>query len=143
MLYFDTSALVKLFVQEEGTENLIRYIDQQGKAELAMVSLAKVEFHSAVQRRFREGNIDQGERDTLMRSFETRTAQLFVTQPTNDAVISLSQFLLGEYPLRAYDAIQLAGCLCLQSVSRVFVCCDQRLLSAAQSEGLTTYDPTQ
>lgn len=142
MLYLDTSGLVKLFVQEEGTDRLMRFIDQQGQPELAIVSIAKVEFHSAVQRRYREGDIDQDQRNLLLQRFEDQVSQYFITQPTSSVVTSVATNLLEAYPLRAYDAIQLAGCLCIQAASKVFICADNRLISAARGQGLTVFNPT-
>jgi predicted nucleic acid-binding protein len=53
--------------------------------------------------------------------------------------------LIDRYPLRAYDALQLAGCLCLRAAAGsddpIFVCADQALLVSAQSEGLSVIDP--
>ena len=49
-----------------------------------------------------------------------------------------------RHPLRAYDAIQLAGCLALGSRMTErpsFVCSDHRLLRAAEGEGFTALDP--
>jgi hypothetical protein len=52
--------------------------------------------------------------------------------------------MVDRYALRAYDAMQLAGCLVLCSMTAetfTFVCSDHRLLEAAQSEQLRVLDP--
>ena len=56
--------------------------------------------------------------------------------------------LVNQYPLRAYDAVQLASVLRIQpafasttSTSLVFLTADERLLAIAQSAGLLTDNP--
>jgi hypothetical protein len=50
--------------------------------------------------------------------------------------------LLDQRDLRAYDAVQLAGCLTLAETELpVFVCADQKLLQAAMMFGLDILDP--
>ena len=53
--------------------------------------------------------------------------------------------LVDLYALRAYDAVQLAGCLTLKMISGgeepVFVCSDHQLLKAGRAEQLVTLDP--
>jgi predicted nucleic acid-binding protein len=51
--------------------------------------------------------------------------------------------MIDRYPLRAYDAVQLAGCLVLSAIEDLtFVCSDLQLLEAARSEQLSVLDPT-
>jgi predicted nucleic acid-binding protein len=63
-----------------------------------------------------------------------------------DAVLEEAGGLLDRYPLRAYDAVQLAGCKILQSglgETVTFVCSDHQLLRAAESEGLPVINPVE
>jgi predicted nucleic acid-binding protein len=63
----------------------------------------------------------------------------------SDRVLDLASDLIAQHPLRAYDALQLAGCLALKTTAPeapVFVCADQRLLHQAETEGLVSLDPT-
>jgi hypothetical protein len=58
---------------------------------------------------------------------------------TADYFLDVALALSDAYPLRGFDAIQLAGYLMLRSVSGaeepIFVCADGALLSAARNEG--------
>ena len=68
----------------------------------------------------------------------------FLMQPSTSAVIEEAARLIDRHPLRAYDALQLAGCLVAsESMPEpvTFVCADTRLCDAAASEGLTTLNP--
>jgi uncharacterized protein len=58
--------------------------------------------------------------------------------------------LVSKYPLRAYDAIQLAAALRLKATLNqaqlpdpIFLTADKRLLAIAQSAGLPCDDPNQ
>jgi hypothetical protein len=69
---------------------------------------------------------------------------LYLVQPVTEAVLEEATGLLDRHPLRAYDAIQLAGCLALRervSEPPSFVCSDHQLLLAAEREGLDVLNP--
>jgi predicted nucleic acid-binding protein len=68
----------------------------------------------------------------------------FLRQPLNDLVLDGALEIIDRYALRAYDAIQLSGCLTLKTIdpeAPTFVCSDQQLVEAARSELLTVLDP--
>ena len=56
LLYLDTSALLKLYVREPGTETMLR-LAAAPQHRLAVSGLAPVEFRCAVRRRERAGDI--------------------------------------------------------------------------------------
>jgi predicted nucleic acid-binding protein len=57
VFYLDTSALVKLYVREPGTEQMLRLADPAGGHTLALLGLTRVEFRSAVRQRERAGDL--------------------------------------------------------------------------------------
>ena len=76
--------------------------------------------------------------------FDSHLRTKFLRRPVDDRTLNLASDLAFRHPLRAYDAVQLAACLFLSGESRdplTFVCADSRLLTAAQSEGLTVLNP--
>jgi uncharacterized protein len=143
--YLETSALVKLYVREPGTDLLLRLTARSTKHRFAVLSLSRVEMHSAIRRREREGDLDGPAADRLLSQFDLHMESRFIKQPLSDLIIDLATSLVSRNALRAYDAVQLAGCLMLKenSPSDVpsFVCSDQRLLQAAENEGLACLDP--
>jgi predicted nucleic acid-binding protein len=144
LYYLDTSALVKLYVREPGTERMIRLVNVASGHTLAVLSLARVEFRAAVRQRERYGDIPREAADTLIARMEKHLQGLYVVQLVTEAVVDEAAVLLDRHPLRAYDAVQLAGCLSLRaklSESPSFVCSDRQLLGAAEREGLTVLDP--
>jgi uncharacterized protein len=146
LYYLDTSALVRLYVREDGTERLLRLASRANNHRFALLSLTRVEMHSAIRRREREGDIDGPGADRLLSQFEQHLESRFIKQVLNDSLIDLATSFVNRHGLRAYDAVQLAGCLMLKENSASdepnFVCSDQRLLQAAESEGLASFDPT-
>jgi predicted nucleic acid-binding protein len=81
----------------------------------------------------------------LLSRFSEHFSTLFVVQPLHSAMMDLACELSARHPLRAYDAIQLAGCLAVWNsmgkMPPVFVCSDKALLAAAQAEGLPVLEP--
>jgi predicted nucleic acid-binding protein len=146
LLYLDTSALVKLYVQEQGTELMLRLAHPDANHQLAILSLARLEFRAAVRRRAKLGDFEPLVADSLLMSFAQHLATVFQVQPINDAVLEEASGLIDRHGIRAYDAIQLGGCLALRDTVRgelevQFVCADHQLLSAATNEGVPTIEP--
>lgn len=143
--YLETSALVKLYVRETGTERLLRLVDSSEPHQFALLSVAQAELRSAVRRRERAGDLNGQTVAELLQRFDLHLGTIFVRQGVTDAILDVACAAIDRYPLRAYDALQLAGCLVLKSGTPsmpVFVCADQQLLQAAEAEGLVWLDPT-
>ena len=145
LYYLETSALVKLYIYEPGTERVLSLAKAEAGHRLAILSLAQVEFRSAVRRRQRAGEIPALAADELIESFRQHSEGRFLIQSLSDAVLDVALLIIDGYALRSYDAMQLAGYLVLRTVSGgeepVFVCADQALLSAAKNEGCPVLDP--
>ncbi len=145
LYYLETSALVKLYVREPGTERLLSLADRSSENRLAILALAQVELRSAIRRRERNGEIPAVAAAQLLEVFKRHVESRFITQTVTDYVLDIASMLLDRYPLRAYDAVQLAGYIALKSSAGAdvptFVCSDQELLSAAVQEGIPILDP--
>jgi uncharacterized protein len=145
LYFFDTSALVKLYVQEPGTDRLLQLIGSSLDNRIAVLSLSVVEARSAIRRRQRAGDIDQDAVNLILDALQKHMESKFLRQPINDTLIDASMDVVDRYALRAYDAMQLAGCLVLGAMERrlwTFVCSDRQLLEAARSADLPVLDPT-
>ena len=144
LYYLETSALVKLYIREPGTDQLLRLMKSRTD-QFAVLTITQVEFRSAVRRRMRARDIDQTLATSLIQGFARHMEAIFLRQPLSEGVMEVACDLLDRHPLRAYDAVQLAGCLVLQAnrqVERtVFVCCDDALLDAARAESVEILNP--
>ena len=150
-VWFDTSALVKLYVTEKGTARVTGLIEDSTGFRAVILDIAPVEARSAIRRREREGDISRSEADRILRRIDDDAASFFEVTPSGAAsssnraaVLEEAARLLDRHPLRAYDAMQLAGC---RIASRrapgpwKFACADARLCAAAEREGLTPENP--
>jgi uncharacterized protein len=146
LYYLETSALVKLYVYESGTERLLALAAGDTGHRFAILSLAQVEFRAAVRRRQRSGEILSHAADEIIESFCRHSEAKFLIQPFSDSLLDVAFALLDGYALKGYDAMQLAGYLLLRSISGadepVFVCADRALLSAARNESCPILDPS-
>ena len=146
LYYLETSALVKLYVYETGTERLLGLTASDAGHRFAILSLAQVEFRAAIRRRQRGGEIPDNAADELIESFRRHAEGKFLIQSFSDSLLDVASALIDSYPLRAYDAAQLAGYLVLRSISGTeeptFVCADKVLLATASNEGCPVLDPS-
>ena len=113
--------------------------------QFAILAIAQVEFRSAVRRREREGDLGGAVAAEVLERFNLHLATLYIKQGVSDAVLDLATTVIDRYPLRAYDALQLAGCLAVKAAAPsnpVFVCSDHKLFDAAKTEGLVCLDPS-
>lgn len=143
--YLETSALVKLYVRESGTERVLALANRTTENRLALLSLTQIEVRSAVRRRERNGEIPSLVATQLLETFKRHLEGRFVAQMVTDFVLDVASALVDRHALRAYDAIQLAGYIALRRSTGtdepVFVCSDQVLLEAARLEGIPSLDP--
>lgn len=136
ILYLDTSALVKLYVEEVGSQEVKALVEETQIISTSRV--AYVEARAGVARKFREGGLSKEEYSQLIESFERDWDNYFIVE-VSESVAKLSGELVNRHPLRGFDAIHLASALLLKNRTRSavsFSCFDEGLKSAAQAEGL-------
>jgi predicted nucleic acid-binding protein len=135
MRFWDSSALIPLFIQQDGTEAHLSLLSEDPHAVVWWGS--RVECVSAFNRLVREGLLDQADFDRLQVRFEAFSASWIETQPT-DKLRERAIRLLRLHPLRAADSLQLAAALiaCEENPKTLpFICGDARLREAASREG--------
>lgn len=137
--FLDTSALVKLYIAENGTEALQRYVEN---AVVAVSPLTYGEAHATFARRLREGLLTSGEHPLLCQGFESDWDTLLQI-PFSQEVLAQIPALCRSHPLRGADAMQMACCLMLreENVEVLFVTSDRQLLTACSAEGIEILDP--
>lgn len=146
--YLDTSAAAKRYVTETGS-HWIKLILQTAASSLIITSrLLRVEMISAFTRRRREGVLSQADYDLAVATFYEDMVHQYQVLDDDDRVVDLACALMEHHPLRAYDALHLATALIAhQELSAagfsplVMLSADDRLLGAAQAEGLHIDNP--
>jgi uncharacterized protein len=145
LYYLETSALVKLYVDEPGTRRLLQLAAGAASNQLAILSLSQIELRSAIRRRERTGEITHAGAQQILVSFQRHLEGRFLRQVVTDSILDSAGVLVDRHALRAYDSVQLAGYLVLRANSTssppTFVCSDRALLLAAQNEGGEVLDP--
>ncbi|MDY7093509.1 MAG: type II toxin-antitoxin system VapC family toxin [Acidobacteriota bacterium] len=138
--FLDTSALIKLYIAEDGSERLARRVEDQS---VAVSDLAFAEVHATLARRLRESLLTIAEYQLTTRRFAAEWQGL-IRVSVSQAVLQLVPGLCQRHPLRSADALQLASALMLreEDLSVTLVACDQRLLGSAAAEKLPVFDPT-
>lgn len=135
IVYLDTSAVVKLYVEEGGAATVRRMVRDATQVGTSRVTYA--EARAAFARRFRERGFSSSAYKELIRSFDEEW-ETYVRLDMTEPLIKFAGALAERHALRAYDAIQLASALTLQRALHAapveFVAADVPLLNAAAQE---------
>lgn len=147
--YADSSVLVKRHVHETGSAWFQNLTDPTAGNVIITTRLSLIEVYSALNRRLREAQLDPIDYHRIVADFVVLCVSEYELIELTPLVVDRARLLLERYPLRAYDAAQLASALLvndtLQSIglpSLTFLAADIRLLNVAQAEGLLTDNPT-
>jgi predicted nucleic acid-binding protein len=141
MNYFDSSALVKRYVEETGT-NSVKSILSTGE-EIATSKLTYPEILSALMRKNRAGEIAKKLLQDIVARFERDWYHILVLEFHNE-LLQIVKFLIEKHPIKAADAVHLSSALWLKLSSKIdvtFVASDLNLLKAAQAEKLQIINP--
>lgn len=140
MNYFDTSALIKLFVTEAGSP-VVQAL-AAGESSVATSKVTYVEVHAALARKRREGYLADSKYALVTRQFDRDWLGYFKVD-VKDEILLAARDLVRRYPLRGYDAVHLASALSLKNAlgeGFAFAAADERLLRASRAEGLRAID---
>jgi predicted nucleic acid-binding protein len=136
ILYVDTSALVKKYIQEEGTDLVLSWLDEADMIGTALVT--RVELAATLTRAVKASRLSAaGVQDTL-KDFRSDWED-FHRVAVDEALVAYADSLACEHGLRGYDAIHLACALTWKNVLRVSVTLitfDGELRGAALQVGL-------
>ena len=138
ILYADTSSLVKLYISEEGSDEMAQV--SFGADEVASSKVAYAELRVALARALRGGRIVEGAFQTARRKFDREWADLAVVDVSDD-ILQRAGDLGDRHPIRGFDAIHLASATAFRDeriTSEVwFASADRRLRDAAAAEDFT------
>ena len=136
MLYLDTSALVKLYVDEPLSQEVSAAVDE---AEAVATSLlAYAEARAAFARARREARFSPHAYRHIVEAFEEDWPR-YITVEVTDLIVKNAGNLAASRALRGYDALHLASALSLReraSSLMTFLAFDRELSVAAKREAL-------
>ncbi|MGA8741619.1 MAG: type II toxin-antitoxin system VapC family toxin [Terracidiphilus sp.] len=142
--FIESTAFAKLFVQEPGTDTLIRLMESVEDNRKLIAASAPLEVYAAIRRRERVGDISSEDASAAFEILRIEAARM-VQEPLNPAVLEGARQLLDRTKLRWTEALQLGAALVAREMFRgteiIFVSASPMLLEAARAESLQTLDP--
>ena len=145
--FLETTAFARLFVQETGTDELIRLMSNTDDNGKLISAAAPLEVYAAIRRRERAGDIPAAQANEALEILRLEAARM-VQQPLNPAVLEAARQLIDRQPnLRTSEALQLAAALAARDMFNgmeiTFVSTDAKLLAAAEAEGFPILNPAK
>jgi predicted nucleic acid-binding protein len=142
--FLETTAFIKLFVRETGTDALIGLMEETEDNRKLISASTPLEIYSAIRRRERAGDITQDDAASSLSVLRLESARM-VQQPLNPAVLEAARQILDRATLRWPNALQLGAALAardmFQGTEIVFVSASAQLLEAAAAEGFKVLNP--
>jgi predicted nucleic acid-binding protein len=133
IVYFDSSAFVKLLVEEEGSELAATLWD--GCDAPVSSRLAYPEVRASLAAAGRAGRVNAANRHRAEASWEDYWAAVRTVE-LSDLVSRRAGQLAGAYGLRGADAIHLSSVLAVGAADTMFAVWDQRLRAWATAVGV-------
>jgi predicted nucleic acid-binding protein len=138
ILYLDTSALIKKYFKEAGSDEVIS--KWQEATGIVTSSVAYAEALASIHRKQKEAKFGNVKLGKILDAFR-RDWSSFIRVEVNDNLNEVVDKIIAKHPLRGFDAIHLASALIAYerlSEDFLFACFDRNLLHAAHMEGLET-----
>jgi predicted nucleic acid-binding protein len=148
--YLDASALAKRYVVEQGTFVVNHLFRRVVRDAMMCLTLGTLEVISVFVRKKNASAVPDPVFRQAMTDFRSEVidATNFTKIPATDSLVNAAAPLVTKHALNATDAVILRSVLDLVATlhttgdALVLVTSDQRLLRAAQAEGVLTFDPT-
>lgn len=148
--YFDSSALVKYYVNEVGSNWVETIIDAHPPNEIVVAQITGVEVIAALARRALSGMASAAAASTAIQAFRSDFQAKYTVLSLTPQLFEEAMNLAELHRLRGYDAMQLAVAVDFETEMTAsgvgpltLISADNDLNQAAQAEGLLTDDPNQ
>lgn len=134
--YFDTSALVKRYIDEAGRREVLQLLRRHACVTSAVLP---VELRSALRRRAADGTLDPARMPAILKRIAADRAYWTLVEVGAD-VLAAAETLVAAHPLRTLDAIHVASAQLfaarVPAPSLIFVSADARQTAAAAAIAL-------
>lgn len=134
--YVDTSTLLKLVIEEEGSDSAAVIWDAADS--LASARLVVVEARAALAAAHRTGRLGDHQLVEAKRQVASLIDDLHLVEITDDLVVTAADLAETE-ALRGYDAVHLAGALLV--TASLLTSADEALCDAAARRGMHVANP--
>jgi predicted nucleic acid-binding protein len=139
LIYLDTSALLKRYIQETGSHELNSIWDNYEYSATSLVT--KAEMGAALAKVVRHGVVDHSSAQEAWKQFLMDWQGLTLVR-VDQKLVNMAADLTWQYPLRGFEAIQLASALSWQDLLEepvTFATFDHRLCEVARLAGIFTW----
>jgi predicted nucleic acid-binding protein len=134
--YFDTSALVKRYIEEAGRGDVLQLLR---RSDLVTSAVLPVELRSGLRRRVADGSLDAVRLPAILKHVAS-DRHYWTLIDVGTAVLAAAETLVGAHPLRTLDAIHVASAQLfaarLSIPGLTFVSADKRQTETAIAVGL-------
>lgn len=137
LAYFDTSALVKNYVQETGSARVRELLEAY---EFLCSAIAPIELHSALRRRHHHGEITRANYNSILSRVKQDRSFWQLVEPVPQILAKAEEIVLRDN-VRTLDAVHLASAIIIQNsigATLPFITADERQLATAHDCGLET-----
>ncbi len=142
--FLESTAFIRLFVQEPGTDVLVRLMESIEDNRKLIAASTPLEVYAAIRRRERSGGLSPENAAAALEILRIESARM-VQEPLNPAVLEAARQALDRTTLRWPDALQLGAAIVardmFQGTQIIFVSTSAAVLEAAKADGFTTLDP--
>jgi predicted nucleic acid-binding protein len=137
VVYFDTSALAKWYINESGSDDVEKYIQQHGP--VAISDLTFVEMRCLLARRRRDGSLSGDAEVRVWATFQEDARQKHLIchslpDKWSEAAVNLIS-ILTDIPLRTLDAVHLL--IAREIQANVVATADRVMTAAAKAMGFS------
>jgi len=135
-IYLDTSALVKRYCEEEGSDVVNEVFESDNEIVTSYWTLA--EAVAAIDKKVAKRQISEEERDFVISVlFSDVLNRITFVRISNEFIEAIIEMILAHH-ISADDALQLFSCII--SISPIFLAADKGLIRAAKEESLNAFD---
>jgi predicted nucleic acid-binding protein len=142
LAYFDTSVLVKNYIQETGSARVRELLETY---EFVSSAMAPIELHSAVRRRHLQGELSRQNYASILSRVKQDRSFWQLVEPV-PPVLTKAEEIVVAYNVRTLDAVHLASAIVIQDSIGApfpFITADERQLTAARQCNLETIAVTR
>lgn len=137
IVYFDTSALVPLLIEEPSSQACRRVWDDAD--DVVLSRLGYVETAAALAKAQRLGRLTSRQQTWALRHLDDLWTQLQIVE-IDQTLVARAAHLARQFALRGYGAIHAASAEVVNGDGVVAGSGDRQLLEAWRGLGITTYD---
>jgi predicted nucleic acid-binding protein len=137
-LFFDTSALIKRYIDETGSQYVDRLFFETD--EIFVAPITEIECISTIKRLRVEHQIKANDYNHLMKEIREDFSYFSVIE-FSEHLVEVSIRLIEKYQLKTLDSIQLSSALKVKDQIENFIVSDNKLKATAHREQFSIIDP--